>query len=187
MVHAGADITELFPPLGPIPAHVKGADITELFPKPPPPPLPPPMPPELLFPQPPPPPSEGVSTPAGDTPQPEKLEPPPPEALEVQDTPAELPGTASTPGGDTPQPEKPARPRRELIGDHVEVPIIEEKGELQDSQTRPRVYGQRGQELPAAARPKSGKVPRMGTPQGRPRGRGTRAEIRKFSRQVRRR
>ena len=35
-VHAGADITELFPPLGPIPAHVKGADITELFPKPPP-------------------------------------------------------------------------------------------------------------------------------------------------------
>ena len=49
-VHAGADITELFPPPGPIPAHVKGADITELFPKPPPPP------------------SEGVSTPAGDTP-----------------------------------------------------------------------------------------------------------------------
>ena len=123
----------------------------------------------------------------GIPPQPEKLEPPPPEALEVQDTPAELPGTASTPGGDTPQPEKPARPRRELIGDHVEVPIIEEKGELQDSQTRPRVYGQRGQELPAAARPKSGKVPRMGTPQGRPRGRGTPAEIKKFSRQVRRR
>ena len=115
---------------------------------------------------PPPPPSEGVSTPGrGYPPQPEKLEPPPPEALEVQDTPAELPGTASTPVGDTPQPEKPARPRRELIGDHVEVPIIEEKGELQDSQTRPRGYGQRGQELPAAARPKSGKVPRMGTPQ----------------------
>ena len=120
-------------------------------------------------------------------PQPEKLEPPPPEALEVQDTPAELPGTASTPGDVTPQPEKPARPRRELIGDHVEVPIIEEKGELQDSQTRPRVYGQRGQELPAAARPKSGKVPRMGTPQGRPRGRGTPAGIKTFSRQVRRR
>ena len=90
-------------------------------------------------------------------------------------------------GGDTPQPEKPARPRRELIGDHVEVPIIEEKGELQDSQTRPRGYGQRGQELPAAARPKSGKVPRMGTPQARSRGGGTPAEIRKFSRQVRRR
>ena len=129
----------------------------------------------------------GCLRPGGTPPQPEKLEPPPPEALEVQDTPAELPGTASTPGGDTPQPEKPARPRRELSGDHVEVPIIEEKGELQDSQTRPRGYGQRGPELPAAARPKSGKVPRMGTPQGRPRGRGTRAEIRKFSRQVRRR
>ena len=64
-VHAGADITELFPPLGPIPAHVKGADITELFPKPPPPPPMPPLPPELLFPKPPPPPSEGVSTRGG--------------------------------------------------------------------------------------------------------------------------
>ena len=60
-VHIGADITELFPPPGPGPGHVKGADITELFPKPPLPPLPP----ELLFPQQPPSPSEGVSTLAG--------------------------------------------------------------------------------------------------------------------------
>ena len=68
-VHIGADITELFPPPGPVPDHVKGADITQLFPEPPP-PLPPlpPLPPELLFPQQQPSPSEGVSTPAGDTP-----------------------------------------------------------------------------------------------------------------------
>ena len=63
-VRVGADITELFPPPGPVPDHVKGADITQLFPEPPPPPLPP----ELLFPQQQPSPSEGVSTPDGDTP-----------------------------------------------------------------------------------------------------------------------
>ena len=79
-VHIGADITELFPPPGPVPDYVKGADITQLFPEPPPPP-------ELLFPQQPPSPSEGVSTPAGDTSSltPETAEKPPTEALEAQD------------------------------------------------------------------------------------------------------
>ena len=71
-----------------------------------------------------------------------------------------------------------------MIADHVEVPI---EVPVEENDPRERVYGQRGQELPAAARPKSGKVPRMGTPQGRSRGGGAPAEIRKFSRQVRRR
>ena len=163
-VHIGADITELFPPPGPVPDYVKGADITQLFPEPPPPP------PELLFPQQPPSPSEGVSTPAGDIRPPETAEKPPTEALEVlevlevQDktpTPAENPETSSTRGGDTPETETIEKPRREMIADHVEVPI---EVPVEENHPRERVYGQRGQELPPAARPKSGKLPRTGPP-----------------------
>ena len=112
---------------------------------------------------------------------PETVENPSTEDLEAEDG---TPETSSTPGGDTPEPETVEKPRREMIADHVEVPICVP---VEENHPRARVYGQRGQELPAAARPKSGKLPRTGPPQGRPRGGGPPAEIRKFSRQVRRR
>ena len=71
-----------------------------------------------------------------------------------------------------------------MIADHVEVPICVP---VEENHPRARVYGQRGQELPPAARPKSGKLPRTGPPEGRSRRSGAPAEIKKFSRQVRRR
>ena len=71
-----------------------------------------------------------------------------------------------------------------MIADHVEVPI---EVPVEENHPRERVYGQRGQELPPAARPKSGKLPRTGAPQGRSRRSGAPTEIKKFSRQVRRR
>ena len=77
-------------------------------------------------------------------------------------------------------------PQRALIGPHVDI-LTDERGELEESQPKRTAHHTRTRDLPPAARLKSDGSPRVQARSGRPPGPRAPAEIRRFSKQARRR